>query len=247
MQNTKKFIETHIVSGIVILVMILAFIFFNKMNVEPVKEDLNQEEQLVSQLMGEDKELPHEVTPYFRSMVFDFFGQIIENGYLVNTDFDEQEKNLTLYLDSNILRDEMAETWITGLGVQVMGEIENMNDFILKSSIDEKTGQYNLFAVYGIPSGTYSQLPDNFRDLAPDAIEIVVNNDLDRADTLDLVIQGKIFAHFENGKVFSELERLGLVGVTLVEGKLFVNVGASKIEVMAMYGENVFYFPNLQE
>ena len=252
--------KSHLFFAVLALaVILLLFYFFNTKSViqvtpqqdisneEAIKEQSsqNQSEELTNQLMGEGGKLPYETAPYFRSMVSDFFNQISKENYLIKADFDKTENKLTLYLDSAILEDEMAETWITGLSVQVMGDIKNIDDFILKYGTNESTGEYDTFGVYGVPSGVISQLPSNMHELSPDAVE-TYKNGLLGADTLDLVIQGKIFAHFENGKVFHELERLGLIGL-ISEGRLFTSLGNSKIEVMTKNEGGVFYFPNLRE
>lgn len=241
-KNNTKLTKTYLIIGAVVLVIILFFVFLNKPtteqaknlsesfdSVEQFRENTNYEDQLVKQLMGRDRDLPYETIPYFRSMVYDFFNQIIKKGYLINTDFNKSEKKLTLYLDSSILKNDMVETWITGLAVQVMGEIKNVDDFIIKYGTNENTDEYDSFAVYVVPSGVISQIPNNIRELGPKAIEATVDNGTDRANILDLVIKGKVFAHFENGGVFSELDRLMLMGV------------------ISKDGESIFFKPNLQK
>ncbi len=111
------------------LIIILVFIFSKKPTTEQaqnlpesfdstgqLQEKTNYRDQLVNQLMGRDRKLSYETVPYFRSMVYDFFDQIIKKGYLINTDFNKSEEKLTLYLDSNILEDDMVETWISSTG-----------------------------------------------------------------------------------------------------------------------------------
>jgi len=241
-ENNTKLTKPQLIIGAVVLVVILFFVFSNKPVTEQAKnlsesfdsagqfqENTNYGDQLVKQLMGRDRDLPYEIIPYFRSMVDDFFDQIIKKGYLINTGFNKSEKKLTLYLDSSILEDDMVETWITGLAVQVMGEIKNSDDFILKYSMNENTDEYSFFAVYGVPSGVIDQIPKKLTELIPKAIETTVDNGTGRARILDLVVQGRIFAHFENGEVFPELDRLGLLGV------------------MSRDGEAIFFQPNLQK
>ncbi len=110
-----------------------------------------------------------------------------------------------------------------------MGEIKNIDDFILKYDGSKDTDEYTFFAVYGIPSGVISQIPNNIRELNPKAIETTIDDGTDRARALDLIIKGKIFAHFENGQVFSELDRLALIGV------------------ISKDGEAIFFRPNLNK
>lgn len=229
MENTTKFTRTQIIIGAIVLVLILAFVFYKKpateqaQNLQETKSAVSQDnstyrDQLVSELMGENEKLS-ESDVSLKFMVHDFFDKLITEGYLNNTDYDKQNKKLTLYLDSDILADRRVETWITGLAIQVAGGLDNPNqDFAIAADTDPDSGDVIEFAVNNIVVKR-----DNINGLPAwggnEALENTKGTD-GHAKILDLVINGKVFAHFETGGVFAELKRLGLIGGMTVEGKI---------------------------
>ena len=231
MENTTKFTKTQLIIGAIVLVLILAFVFFNKSSTDQaqnlqqpksetsqVKDNSTYRDQLVSQLMGENEQLS-ESDVSLKFMVHDFFDKLITEGYLDNTDYDKQNKKLTLYLDSDILTDRRVETWITGLAIQVAGGLDNPNqDFAIAADTDPDSGDVIEFAVNNIvvKRNDFNGLPAWSGN---EALENTKGTD-GHAKILDLVINGKVFAHFETGKVFAELKRLGLIGGMTVDGKI---------------------------
>lgn len=231
MENTTKFTKTQLIMGVIVLVIILAFVFYKKptteqtQNLQETKSGVSQSqdkssyrEQLVNELAGENEQLSkNEIS--FRFMVHDFFDKLITEGYLNNTDYDKQNKKLTLYLDSDILADRRVETWVTGLAIQVAGGLDNLNqDFAIAADTDPDSGDVIEFAVNNIvvKRNNINGLPAWSGN---EALENTKGTD-GHAKILDLVISGKIFAHFETGKVFAELNRLGLIGGMTVDGKI---------------------------
>ena len=231
MENTTKFTKTQLIIGAIVLVLILAFVFFNKSSTDQaqnlqqpksetsqVKDNSTYRDQLVSELMGENEQLS-ESDVSLKFMVHDFFDKLITEGYLDNTDYDKQNKKLTLYLDSDILTDRRVETWITGLAIQVAGGLDNPNqDFAIAADTDPDSGDVIEFAVNNIvvKRNDFNELPAWSGN---EALENTKGTD-GHAKILDLVINGKVFAHFETGKVFAELKRLGLIGGMTVDGKI---------------------------
>lgn len=231
MENTTKFTKTQLIIGAIVLVLILAFVFFNKSSTDQaqnsqqpksetsqVKDNSTYRDQLVSELMGENEQLS-ESDVSLKFMVHDFFDKLITEGYLDNTDYDKQNKKLTLYLDSDILTDRRVETWITGLAIQVAGGLDNPNqDFAIAADTDPDSGDVIEFAVNNIvvKRNDFNGLPAWSGN---EALENTKGTD-GHAKILDLVINGKVFAHFETGKVFAELKRLGLIGGMTVDGKI---------------------------
>src|SRR3989338_6030361 len=231
MENTTKFTKTQLIIGAIVLVLILAFVFFNKSSTDQaqnlqqpksetsqVKDNSTYRDQLVSQLMGENEQLS-ESDVSLKFMVHDFFDKLITEGYLDNTDYDKQNKKLTLYLDSDILTDRRVETWITGLAIQVAGGLDNPNqDFAIAADTDPDSCDVIEFAVNNIvvKRNDFNELPAWSGN---EALENTQGTD-GHAKILDLVINGKVFAHFETGKVFAELKRLGLIGGMTVDGKI---------------------------
>jgi len=231
MENTTKFTKTQLIIGAIVLVLILAFVFFNKSSTDQaqnlqqpksetsqVKDNSTYRDQLVSELMGENEQLS-ESDVSLKFMVHDFFDKLITEGYLDNTDYDKQNKKLTLYLDSDILTDRRVETWITGLAIQVAGGLDNPNqDFAIAADTDPDSGDVIEFAVNNIvvKRNDFNELPAWSGN---EALENTQGTD-GHAKILDLVINGKVFAHFETGKVFAELKRLGLIGGMTVDGKI---------------------------
>src|SRR3989338_5730969 len=70
MENTTKFTKTQLIIGAIVLVLILAFVFFNKSSTDQaqnlqqpksetsqVKDNSTYRDQLVSELMGENEQL----------------------------------------------------------------------------------------------------------------------------------------------------------------------------------------------
>ncbi|TSC96431.1 MAG: hypothetical protein Athens101426_351 [Parcubacteria group bacterium Athens1014_26] len=237
-ENNTKLTKPQLIIGAIVLVIILFFIFSKNPSTEQTQKlpesnnsatqsqnNPSYREQLAKQLIGENEQ-PSENEISLRFMVLDFFDKLIKEGYLENTDFDKQQNKITLYLDSDILADRRAETWITGLAIQVAGGLQNQNDFALAIDSDPDTGDVIKFAVTAItvPSAeSIANLPKNVGGFpvieTREAMETSVGSE-GHAKILDLVINGKIFAHFETGRVFAELNRLGLVGVMTRDGNM---------------------------
>lgn len=237
-ENNSKLTKTCLIIGAIVLVIILVFAFSRKPVTEQVQnlqesnnktaqsqDDSTYREQLVNELIGKNEQLSeNEIS--LRFMVLDFFDKLIKEGYLENADFNKQQSKMTLYLDSDILADRRVETWITGLAIQVAGELQNQNDFAVAIDSDPDTGDVIKFAITAIvvPSTeSIANLPKNVGGFpvieTREAMETSVGSD-GHAKILDLIINGKIFAHFETGKVFAELDGLGLVGVMTRDGNI---------------------------
>jgi len=237
-ENNTKITKTYLIIGAVVLVIILVFVFSKKPSTEQTQSlpesnnsatqsqnNASYREQLANQFIGENEQLSeNEIS--FRFMVLDFFDKLIKEGYLENADFNKQQSKMTLYLDSDILTDRRAETWITGIAIQVAGGLQNQNDFAVAIDSDPDTGDVIKFAInaVSVPSTeSIANLPKNVGGFpvieTREAMETSVGSD-GHAKILDLVINGKIFAHFETGKVFAELNRLGLVGVMTKDGNM---------------------------
>jgi len=237
-ENNTKITKTHLIIGAVVLVIILVFVFLKKPSTEQTQNlpesnnsatqsqnNPSYREQLTNQLIGENEQLSeNEIS--FRFMVLDFFDKLIKEGYVENTDFDKQQGKMTLYLDSDILFDRRVETWITGLAIQVAGRLQNQNDFALAIDSDPDTGDVIKLAITAIAvpkTESIADLPENIGGFpvieTREAMETSVVSE-GHAKILDLVINGKTFAHFETGRVFAELKRLGLVGVMTRDGNM---------------------------
>lgn len=231
-ENTIKLTKTQLIVGVVVLAVILVFAFSGKPSAEQgqnlqesksealqMQDNSSYRNQLVDELMGENEHPLETNEVSLRFMVHDFFDNLIKEGYLKNTDFDKQQSKMTLYLDSDVLTDRRIETWITGLGFQVAGGLENTNeDFAIAADTDPDTGDVIEFAVNNIvvKKADINGYPAWGGNLA---LESTKGTD-GHAKVLDLVIGGKIFAHFETGGVFAELKRLGLIGGMTVDGKI---------------------------
>jgi len=226
-ENNTKITKTHLIIGAVVLVIILVFVFSKKPSTEQTQNlpesnnsatqsqnNSSYREQLANQLIGENEQLSeNEISSRF--MVLDFFDKLIKEGYLENTDFDKQQSKMTLYLDSDILADRRVETWITGLAMQVMGRLENQNDFAIAIDSDSDTGDVIELAINSIAVQSAKGLPGvpTYYDYEQHkAIETSVGGK-GHARILDLIINNRIFAHFETGKAFAELKSLGLIGL----------------------------------
>jgi len=230
-ENNTKLTKNYIIVGTILLVIILAAIFLKKPitkqaekipesnnTVSQTQNNSNYREQLVNELIGEEKQLSKNEFSH-KPMVLDFFDKLITEGFLKNTEFNKQEMKMTLYLDSDILTDRKIETWITGFAMQVAGKLKNPEDFAVALNTDPDTGDIIEFTINNIVVKNAENIGGLPAWSGHEPLEATEGTE-GHARILDLVINGKNFAHFETGKVFAELERLGLIGGMTKEGNI---------------------------